>query len=76
MEEAVHAEAQRPETKHEEAPREQAPKVEAPRYEAPKVDAKEILSTAGLQMVTTELPCFRVQGLLPGWGSVRSKLVK
>jgi hypothetical protein len=54
MEEAVHAEAQRPEIKHEEAPREQAPKVEAPRYEAPKVDAKEILSTAGLQMVETD----------------------
>ena len=37
-----------------EAPREEAPRVEAPRYEAPKVDPKEILSTAGLQMVETD----------------------
>jgi ribonuclease E len=42
-----------------EAPRAEArpaetPRVEAPRYEAPRIDAKEILSSAGLQMVETD----------------------
>ncbi len=35
--------------------REEAPRaVEAPRYEEPRVDPKEILSSAGLQMVETD----------------------
>jgi hypothetical protein len=42
------------ETVRAEAPREEAPRVEAPRYEAPKIDPKEILSTAGLEMVETD----------------------
>jgi len=40
-----------------EAPRVEAPRVEAPRVEAPRIDPKEILSSAGLQMVeTTKAP--------------------
>jgi hypothetical protein len=54
MEETVRAEAPRVEATHVEAPRVEAPRVEAPRHEAPRVDAKEILSTAGLQMVETD----------------------
>jgi ribonuclease E len=38
----------------EEAPRIEMPRIETPRYEAPRVDAKEILSSAGLQMVETD----------------------
>jgi len=49
MEEHVREEA--PEA---EAPRHEAAKVETPRYEAPGVDPKEILSSAGLQMVETD----------------------
>jgi hypothetical protein len=49
VEETVRAEAPRMEV-----PREETPRVEAPRYEAPRVDPKEILSTAGLQMVETD----------------------
>jgi len=37
-----------------ETPREEAPRQEAPRYEAPRADPKEILSSAGLQMVETD----------------------
>jgi hypothetical protein len=34
-------------------PREEAPRVEAPRPVAPQVDPKELLASAGLQMVET-----------------------
>jgi hypothetical protein len=34
-------------------PREETPQVEAPRAAAPKVDPKELLASAGLQMVET-----------------------
>ena len=54
VQEAVREEAPRAETPREEAPREEAPRQQAPRYEAPRVDAKEILSSAGLQMVETD----------------------
>jgi hypothetical protein len=36
-----------------ETPRVEAPRAEAPRVEAPRVDPKELLSSAGLQMVET-----------------------
>jgi hypothetical protein len=32
----------------------EAPRVEAPRYETPRQDPKELLSSAGLQMVETD----------------------
>jgi len=37
-----------------ETPRVEATRQEAPRHEAPRVDPKEILSSAGLQMVETD----------------------
>jgi hypothetical protein len=37
-----------------EIPRQEAPRVEEPRHEAPRVDPKELLSSAGLQMVETD----------------------
>ena len=47
----------RVEIQREEARREEAPRVEAPRVEPPRVDPKEILASAGLQMVeTTKAP--------------------
>jgi hypothetical protein len=67
-EETVRAEAPRVETPRVEAPREEAPRIETPRYEAPRIetpryeapkveapraDPKELLSSAGLQMVET-----------------------
>jgi ribonuclease E len=54
VEETVRAETPREEAPRVEAPRAEAPRVEAPRYEVPKVDSKEILSSAGLQMVETD----------------------
>jgi hypothetical protein len=48
-EETVRAEAPRIET-----PRYEAPRAEAPRPVAPRVDPKEILASAGLQMVETD----------------------
>ena len=51
--EAVRAEAPREEPHREEAPRYEAPRQEAPRQEAPRADPKELLSSAGLQMVET-----------------------
>jgi ribonuclease E len=53
-EEAPRIETPRAETPHEEAPRAEAPRVEAPRVQAPRIDPKEILSSAGLQMVETD----------------------
>ena len=50
VEEPVQAEA----APRAEAPREEAPRYEAPRQETPRVDPKEILSSAGLQMVETD----------------------
>ena len=35
-----------------------------------------VTNDSGLQMLTMAFPCLRVQGLLPGVGSVRSKLVR
>jgi hypothetical protein len=54
--EPVHerVEPQRVEAPREEAPRYEAPRAEAPRQEAPRVDPKEVLSSAGLQMVETD----------------------
>jgi len=37
-----------------ETPRTEAPRTEAPRYETPRQDPKELLSSAGLQMVETD----------------------
>jgi hypothetical protein len=37
-----------------ETPHHETPRVETPRYEAPRADPKEILSSAGLQMVETD----------------------
>jgi len=37
-----------------EAPRVEAPRAPAPRVEAPRVDPKELLASAGLQMVETD----------------------
>jgi hypothetical protein len=53
-EEAPRVEARAVESPSVEAPRAEAPRAEMPRYEAPRVDAKEILSSAGLQMVETD----------------------
>jgi hypothetical protein len=53
VEEAVR-EAPRVETPRVETPRYEAPREEAPRYQAPRQDPKEILSSAGLQMVETD----------------------
>lgn len=48
---------QRVEIPREEVRREETPRVEAPRVEALRIDPKEILSSAGLQMVeTTKAP--------------------
>jgi len=53
--EPIHAPAPRVEEHvREEAPQVEAPRIETPRYEAPRVDPKEILSSAGLQMVETD----------------------
>jgi hypothetical protein len=49
MEDHVREEAPRVE-----APQVEAPRVEAPRVEAPRIDPKELLSSAGLQMVETD----------------------
>jgi hypothetical protein len=46
-------EAPRVEAQREEAPRVETPRYEAPRVEAPRADPKELLSSAGLQMVET-----------------------
>jgi len=58
MEETIRAEAPRIETPRYEEPREEPryeePRAEAPRPVAPRVDPKEILSSAGLQMVETD----------------------
>jgi ribonuclease E len=55
MEEHVHHEAApQVEAPREETPRTDPPRAETPRYEAPRVDPKEILSSAGLQMVETD----------------------
>ena len=54
MEEPVRAEAVREEAPRAEEPRYEAPRVETPRYESPRADPKEILSSAGLQMVETD----------------------
>jgi ribonuclease E len=54
VEEPVRAEAPRAEAPREEAPRYEAPRQETPRQETPRVDPKEILSSAGLQMVETD----------------------
>jgi ribonuclease E len=58
-EEAPHVEAPRIEAPRAEeprvaVPRAQAPRVETPRVEAPRVDPKELLASAGLQMVETD----------------------
>jgi hypothetical protein len=53
VEEPVREEARQP-APQAEAPRMEAPRVEAPRAERPRVDPKEILSSAGLQMVETD----------------------
>jgi len=37
-----------------ETPRAEAPQVETPRFEAPRIDPRELLSSAGLQMVETD----------------------
>ena len=37
-----------------EEPRIEAPRIEAPRVEVPRVDPKELLASAGLQMVETD----------------------
>ena len=54
MEEQVREEAPRAEAPRFEAPRVEEPRVQAPRVEAPRVDPKEILASAGLQMVETD----------------------
>ena len=51
--EAPRVEAPRAEAPRVEAPRQEAPRVEAAQQNVPRVDPKEILSTAGLQMVET-----------------------
>ena len=53
-EEIVGEEAPRIETPRAEEPRTEAPRVEAPRVQVPRVDPKELLSSAGLQMVETD----------------------
>jgi ribonuclease E len=53
-EEAPHVEIPRVEAPRVEAPRVETPHVETHRAEAPRVDPKEILSSAGLQMVETD----------------------
>ncbi len=58
-EESPHAEAPRVEAPRIEearvaAPRIEAPRVEAPKVETPRVDPKELLASAGLQMVETD----------------------
>jgi len=54
VEEPVRAEAPVPEAPRVETPHYEAPRAEAPRVETPRVDPKEILSSAGLQMVETD----------------------
>jgi ribonuclease E len=51
--EAPRMEAPRVEVQREEAPRIETPRYEAPKVETPRVDPKELLSSAGLQMVET-----------------------
>ena len=53
-EEPVRVEAPREDAPRYEAPRREEPRAEAPKQEAPRVDPKEILSSAGLQMVETD----------------------
>jgi hypothetical protein len=51
--ETPRAEVPREEAPRVETPRYEAPQAEAPRFEAPRADPKELLSSAGLQMVET-----------------------
>jgi len=52
--EAPRIEAPRLESPRVEAPMAEAPRVPAPRVEVPRVDPKELLASAGLQMVETD----------------------